>query len=555
MKGNGRRAVWDDSGNFVINGVEGDINLTYAQQLAGFIFPQLHLIECGVTGDINYAVSAGAVSGFQTFLDDATIGGQIINASGSACSVWARGRNAEAAGDIEGIGGASGKVDYLIIENAVISNDVTITGTLPCQWTHVRLLNSATFDFSGATSAVAMDKESYKEYLASTTTAQRFQNRVSMLDGGNSYVVTEDGPFVAVQDAIDDAEFYNDGQKILDIYGNFTEDLTLTKPGIHLNWVAGLGDRFSGGDTPALTGSITYNLTATAQEICNVIGVSVSGVIHITGSEPTLVYLDKVAARLTGNNSNGTSRFICSRCKIVGGGGFAAVTLTGATAIDCNNGDNEFSGVDGSGVCIDINAGGDGFVGIDCRIGGQAKIAGAAGFTLTGSSSNIINAGGAAVDRSGGTGGAVVLLVGVQIFASGDIVLNPGGDPAKFTYSGLTIYGGTLDDTVGTAARNPVAGSSVMNLTHTETGASYTAGTNGETVVLADATAASQTIDLPTGTNGLTIIVKKIDGTANTVTIDPAGAATLDGAATAVLSIQYTSLTLVSDASGNWHVV
>ncbi len=174
IKGNGRRAVWDGSGSFVVNGVLGNINLTYTQQLGSSFFPQLHLIESGCTGDINYAVTSGDVSGIQNFLDDATIGGQINNPSNTACSVWARGRNAEQAGDIEGIGGATGKVDYLILENVVISNDVTITGTLPCQWTHVRLLNGKTFDFSGATSVVAMDGETYKEYLDAVPFANRF---------------------------------------------------------------------------------------------------------------------------------------------------------------------------------------------------------------------------------------------------------------------------------------------------------------------------------------------------------------------------------------------
>ncbi len=88
---------------------------------------------------------------------------------------------------------------------------------------------------------------------------------------------------------------------------------------------------------------------------------------------------------------------------------------------------------------------------------------------------------------------------------------------------------------------------------HTETGASYTAGTNDEVMILADATAASQTINLlSTGRN--TYIIKKIDSSVNTVTIDPAGAATIDGSTTKVLTVQYTSLMIVRDGSGNWHI-
>jgi len=86
-----------------------------------------------------------------------------------------------------------------------------------------------------------------------------------------------------------------------------------------------------------------------------------------------------------------------------------------------------------------------------------------------------------------------------------------------------------------------------------ETGASYTPGTNGENFVLADATAASQTMNLPaTGRN--TYIVKKKDATANTVTLDPAGGATIDGAATLVISTQYAAFMVSRDDNGDWWI-
>jgi hypothetical protein len=91
--------------------------------------------------------------------------------------------------------------------------------------------------------------------------------------------------------------------------------------------------------------------------------------------------------------------------------------------------------------------------------------------------------------------------------------------------------------------------------THTETGATYTAGTNSETIILADATAADQTINLPAGSDGDSYFIKKIDSTVNTVTIDPNGASTIDGETTKVITSQHISLKIVSDGNGDWYII
>lgn len=56
------------------------------------------------------------------------------------------------------------------------------------------------------------------------------------------------------------------------------------------------------------------------------------------------------------------------------------------------------------------------------------------------------------------------------------------------------------------------------------------------------------------GNAGKRICVKKIDSSANTVTIDPNGAQTIDGSTTKVLSTQYDSALLESDGA-NWMIV
>ena len=81
----------------------------------------------------------------------------------------------------------------------------------------------------------------------------------------------------------------------------------------------------------------------------------------------------------------------------------------------------------------------------------------------------------------------------------------------------------------------------------------YTITTSDE-VVIADAAAASFTLTLPTavGNTGKVYWIKKIDATANTVTVDGDGGQLIDGAATAVLTTQYEAITVISDGTEWW---
>lgn len=65
------------------------------------------------------------------------------------------------------------------------------------------------------------------------------------------------------------------------------------------------------------------------------------------------------------------------------------------------------------------------------------------------------------------------------------------------------------------------------------------------------------TITLPAATadlDGLVYVVKKVDSSGNTVTIDGNGSETIDGATTKVLSAQYDTVSIVCDGS-NWLVI
>ena len=91
--------------------------------------------------------------------------------------------------------------------------------------------------------------------------------------------------------------------------------------------------------------------------------------------------------------------------------------------------------------------------------------------------------------------------------------------------------------------------------TVTVTSATYTI-TDNDYVILVDATAAPVTVTLPTavGREGRIFEVKRISTNANTVTLDGAGAETIDNSANQIYTLAYVSLTVYSDGS-NWWII
>ncbi len=85
--------------------------------------------------------------------------------------------------------------------------------------------------------------------------------------------------------------------------------------------------------------------------------------------------------------------------------------------------------------------------------------------------------------------------------------------------------------------------------------AAYTA-LDTDHVILCDASTGAFTITLPAaaGRTGRMYYIKKIDSSANAVTIDGNASETIDGGLTAVLTVQFESVTIVCDGS-NWHIL
>lgn len=120
------------------------------------------------------------------------------------------------------------------------------------------------------------------------------------------------------------------------------------------------------------------------------------------------------------------------------------------------------------------------------------------------------------------------------------------------TGTGVLVFG--TSPTIGTPTLTTPKENGIKIAVRTEVGA-YTAVAT-DYLIRADATSAGFTITLPAATGtGQMYHIKKIDSTANVVTIDGAGAETIDGATTKTISVQYSSFTIADVAAGVWNIV
>lgn len=99
------------------------------------------------------------------------------------------------------------------------------------------------------------------------------------------------------------------------------------------------------------------------------------------------------------------------------------------------------------------------------------------------------------------------------------------------------------------------AGVIAKRIVATKTGA-YTLLSASDDVILADATSAGFTLTLPasSGLTGRVFVIKKIDSSANVVTVDGNASETIDGETTLSLYNQYESVKIMSDGT-NWVVI
>lgn len=142
--------------------------------------------------------------------------------------------------------------------------------------------------------------------------------------------------------------------------------------------------------------------------------------------------------------------------------------------------------------------------------------------------------------------------------AGGDL----GGNYPNPTVTAITETGGPTQLVVGAVANGQYlqrAGGTVIGVAPpgglTIAAAAFPGPYNSSNTQFVEANAAGGpfTVNLPNpGVAGDRIVVKKVDGTANAVTIDSNGGPNIDGAATATLNIQYESLTVIRGTAQWW---
>lgn len=134
--------------------------------------------------------------------------------------------------------------------------------------------------------------------------------------------------------------------------------------------------------------------------------------------------------------------------------------------------------------------------------------------------------------------------------ATGDIYYRDGS--GNFVRLGIGSEGQALTVSSGLPAWDDAASPTFATATKTT---NYTI-TSSDTVIFADATSGNVTITLPlaSGLPGYRFYVKRIDDSANTVTVQRTSSDTIDGETSHELGVQYMSVTLVSNGS-NWFII
>jgi|TARA_Y100000310_G_scaffold174739_1_gene174875 hypothetical protein len=202
----GVRELWPDAGVVVQHGLVGSITVTSNSTTSNFA--QINFDHCGITGSISMQ---GNYSGAQIRLDSALVGGKCIGplSGGSTATVWARGALSNPDfGDVHGIGGASGRLNYGMLDNVLISGDVDATSTLTSRWVNSRFLSGKTYDFSNFSGLINMDANTFNEVMEFTApVGSNPPPSIALIDvaEGVKFTPTASNPATNVQDAIANA--------------------------------------------------------------------------------------------------------------------------------------------------------------------------------------------------------------------------------------------------------------------------------------------------------------------------------------------------------------
>lgn len=344
----------------------------------------------------------------------------------------------------------------------------------------------------------------------------------------------------------------------------------------------------------------TYSVTnsVVADNVCTSTGVSINIVLY-----------DSLRCLVTGNETTGAKTRVSD--SLAEGYGIALYKTGPFAAASCGEhivAANDVHDVEGTGIYVQgnrdtivadnsitdscsvqldttLNVGGVAFSDSPGSVwdGNRVLRSGKAGCAIAGTSNNISVSGGTIRDVTGlgvairGTvtdiavgGGLVVedagshgigswsdvaaerVTVGnVTIRTTGGYGIYAAASTVGWTMGPATISGTSSLPVANFGSTNRVVWPGSIRSISTTTGLDQTYQT-----ILVDASGGAVTVNLPT-TSGQTTLryeVKKIDASANAVTLDGAGAETIDGAATYPLTVQWQSVTVESNGSA-WFVL
>lgn len=203
INGSDLRSAYSGIGQSV-TGVDGNI---YCTPTGGTNWrPQIHVLNSGVTGNIEFTNGTGSYQAF-VFLENALVTGKVVsNNAGLLVSLYAANCDTSSS---KSLGGATGDVLLNILRNVRFVGTCVVTADSASPiWTNVNFGTGLAHDFTGSVLTVRADATSYGSFIAGVTSLNRGTITWDRSDTAEGVKNTASGSISAtnVQAAIDELD-------------------------------------------------------------------------------------------------------------------------------------------------------------------------------------------------------------------------------------------------------------------------------------------------------------------------------------------------------------